>query len=52
VSPRKTAQATAELVKVTPFHPYQVSHDGTVAGPVTLPVEIAEKWQAAGLASR
>lgn len=40
------------LVEVTPAANYQLSHEGTVAGPdetLTVPQELADRWAMAGL---
>lgn len=52
----KASQAAKEppggLVKVTAVHPYQIGHQGAIAGPgeaLEVPAELAERWRAQGL---
>jgi len=44
-----------ELVKVTAVANFQIAFEGQVAGPgesLTVPVVVADRWVAAGIASR
>ena len=43
------------LVKVAAVHPYQIGFEGQIAGPgesLTVPVELAEQWVSAGIATK
>lgn len=52
---KKAAASGEKLVKVTAVHPYQISHDGKIAGPgdsLKVPEDVARKWEVAGLVTR
>ena len=51
----KADAAEPETVKVTAVANYQIAFEGQVAGPgesLTVPVVVADRWVAAGIASR
>ncbi len=49
----KAKEPAQDEVEVTVVHPYQVNHEGTIAGPgekLTVPRDVAERWKQSGLA--
>ena len=55
VVPVKAKAPVGELVTVTAVGNFQIAHEGQVAGPgesLTVPVAVADRWVAAGIASR
>jgi len=49
------AEPEPELVTVTAVHPYQIGYEGQVVGPgesLDVPVELADQWVVAGIATR
>ena len=55
VVPVKAKTPVGELVKATAVGNFQIAFEGQVAGPgesLTVPVAVADRWVAAGIASR